>query len=388
MTSHRTVRLLLTLAALVGGLSCFELSPPVEESLCLSFRPDGAVEVTAEVTIADPAVRFTDNASARERIAESRRQYGAGLDPWTRRFDSVDWERETVTWEKIKGGLVRFKRTGLLSDPVRLPAFFADLPLAASYERGEGFAELTLVPLAPGRASRAEREEMARHTEAWVAAAREYERQLADLYRYLEAHPDRVRACLGEMYEDSLGPTEKENLPGLLPEEEGRMESLGEAMGKLADFIQVQSDQPRSPDELARWVYDPFPGRTEVVVPGEPLEVEGFQPAAPGHVVHTPLGLWRALEILGERFVSPDPIVPLLRHFIEENGAPLYTLDGLVATPRRAGPAPTEAELQALLDSALAPAPRYRVRWAQAARPSEGEAEIDQGPKTNGGGGR
>jgi len=358
------------------GAGCFELTPPVEESLTLTFSPAGAVEVAAEVTIADPAVRFTDNAAARDRIAESRRLFGSGLDSWTRRFEGLDWDRETVTWEKVKGGLVRVRRTGVLEDPARLPRFFADLPLAANYDRGEGYAELTLLPLAPGRASRAEREEMARYTGAWVAAALEHERQLADLYRYLESHPDRARACLGEMYEDCLGPTEKENLPELLPDEEARMESLGDAMGKLADFIQVKSDQARSADELARWVYDPFPGPTEVAVPGAVLEVEGFEPGAPGRFVHGPLGLWRALEKLDGSFASPDPIVPLLRHFIEEKTAPQYTLDGLVATPRRAGPVPTEAELAALLDTALAPAPRYRVRWAMA-RPTP-----DGGPET------
>jgi len=360
----RTLRPVVLVLALAGGLSCFELTPPVEEALTLSFRADGSVEVAAEVTIADPGVRFTDNAAARDRIAESRRLFGSGLDPWTRRFEGLEWDRETVTWEKVKGGLVRFRRTGILEDPSRLPRFFADLPLAASVERGEGYAEFSLLPRAPGRASRAERDEMARFTEAWVAAAREHERQLADLYRYLESNPDRARACLAEMYEDCLGPTEKENRPELLPEEEARMESLGEAMGKLADFIQVKSDQARSADELARWVCDPFPGRTEVAVPGAVLEVEGFAAGAPGRVVHEPLGLWGALEKLDGSFVSPDPIVPLLRHFIEEKTAPQYTLDGLAAMPRRAGPVPTEAELAALLDAALAPAPLYRVRWA------------------------
>lgn len=383
MGARRTARILLALAAFLAGLSCFELAPPVEERLALTFQTDGSVEVVLEADVADTRHHFEGYPAAKDRIAEARRQYLSGTDPWTRRFEAVAWERETFSWEKAGGGLVRVRHAGTLADPGELTRFFADLPLVADYARGDGFAELSLVPLPPGRASRAEREALDEAAGAWVTAAREYQRQLADLYVYLEAHPERAKACLGEMYEGCLQPSEKEARPPLLDEEQTRMEVLGDAMMKLVDFVLVQQDQARSLDELARWVHDPFPGETSVTVHGAVLEAEGFERRDGLTVAHAPMGLVRALDLLGSRSVSPDPFPVLLQGALDESKAPRLSLEGLAATPRRAGPPPTEEELRAALDAALAPAPRYRVRWAMAAAPA---APNDGGPPTADGG--
>lgn len=350
---------------LVGLTGCFELSPPVEESLSLTFLPDGAVKVAVETLIADPRQRFEGNPAALDRIRETRGLYAAGLDPWVRRFESLEWERETLLLEKAGGGLVRVRREGLTKSPSQLSRFFADLPLAASYERGEGFAEFSLLPLSSSRAHRQEREAFAALTEPWVALARAYERKLADLYSYLATHPDRVRPCLAEVYETCLSEEDKGAKGELSPEEEALLEELGEPMGKLLEFVEVKAGQEWSADELSRRVHDPFPGRVELFFPGELLEVQGFSPATPTSVSHEGIGIWRAMGKLEGSFVFPDPLPPLLRCLREEEGAKGLRLEALTAAPRRAGPVPTEEEVRALLTAALTPAPLYRVRWRE-----------------------
>jgi hypothetical protein len=356
---------ILAAAFLFLSMGCFELSPPVEERLEIAFRPDGSVEVAVEITIANPAERFTRNAAAKERIREARALYESGRDPWARRFEAVSWDRETIVWEKAGGGLVRLRRTGTIEDPQGMTRFFFDVPLAASYTRGEGFAEFALAPQPPARASRQEREELERLKDAWAREARGYLDQLSGLYAYLAQHPERDRACFGEIYEPCLSEGAKAGLPPLLQVEEERMERLGEAMSALVRYVEVPDDSGRSPDELARWVLDPFPAALTVVVPGETLEVEGFEDMAAGRVGHPCLDFWFALRRLEGSFLSPDPLVPLLQCLREESQTEPLPLEGVLAKPRRIGPAPTEDELAVALDAALSPAPLYRVRWRQ-----------------------
>jgi hypothetical protein len=353
----------LAAACMLLGVGCFELSPPVQERVTVAFQPDGSAELTLEVSIANPEERFTRNDPAKQRIAEARALYESGRDPWTRRFEAISWTRETLTWEKAGGGIVQLRRTGRLKDPNALVRFFFDVPLAVSYTRGEGFAEFTLVPQAPARASRQEREEVARLRESLARDARAYLYELSGLYLYLADHPGRERACFGEIYEECTGKEAKAGLPALLAEEEAQLDRLGEAMGRLADCIQVPTDSERSPDELARWVLDPFPAPLTVIVPGEILEAEGFEEVAPGRAGHPGLDLWFALGKLDGAYLTPDPLVPLLTCLREEKTAVPLSLESVAAQPRRSGPVPSEAELEKALDAALAPAPLYRVRW-------------------------
>jgi hypothetical protein len=234
-----------------------------------------------------------------------------------------------------------------------------------SYTRGEGFAEFTLVPQAPARASRQEREELARLRESLARDARVYLQELSGLYVYLADHPGRDGTCFGEIYEECIGKEAKAGFPELLPDEEARLDRLGEAMGRLVNYVQVPGDAGRSPDELARWVLDPFPAPLTVTVPGEILEAEGFEGVAPGHAVHPGLDLWFALGKLDGAYLTPDPLVPLLTCLRQEKTAPPLSLEAVLAQPRRSAPVPSEAELEKALDALLEPAPLYRVRWRQ-----------------------
>lgn len=355
----------LAAACMLLGTGCFELSPPVEERVTLAFQPDGSVELALELSIANPEERFTRNDPAKQRIAEARALYESGRDPWARRFEAVPWNRETLSWEKAGGGIVRLRRSGTLKDPQALSRFFFDVPLAAGYARGEGFAEFAMAPQAPLRASRQERDELARLEESLARDARAYLKELSDLYAYLEGHPGRAGACFGEIYEECVGKEAKAGFPELAPEEEARLDRLGEAMGRLVNYVQVPGDAGRSPDELARWVLDPFPAPLTVTVPGEILEADGFEEVAPGRAGHPGLDLWFALRKLDGAYLSPDPLVPLLTCLRDGNGAAPLSLEAVLAEPRRSGPVPTEAELEKALGAALAPAPLYRVRWRQ-----------------------
>jgi hypothetical protein len=354
---NRTLRLPAVLGAALLLASCFET--PVDEAVQLRFLGNGAVVVTSTVEVSDGTGA---GQALTRRLDEARRSLLDGSDAWSRRFAGMQPAAERSSWEKQLGTLRKAVHAAALAEPRELAAFFADTSIAVSYEVKDGVAELMIAPGTPGRATRRQLEEMDRLLDSWTESVARYLAAGDELYRYLDDHPDRARACLGSLYADLLSEDDKAALPELGGEEQGRVERLQEAMQEVLKALQVPTDGDYTPDEISRLVYDPFPGRLTVRLPAPPLAPpEGF---ADDHGVLVAEGpsLWHALRSLQGRWLAPDPA---LLYVDAQRGKPESSLDltALVRQSRRTAPPPSVMELAKLLANGLKPEPVYRVTW-------------------------
>lgn len=342
-------------------VSCFE--PPVLETLDLRFLADGSTVVTSAVRITTP--RSESNPALERRLAQVRRELEEGSDAWGRRFAALEPVAERFGWEKSFGEIDRGTRAALAGSPARLDEFFRDTSLDVSYEVRERVAELTITPAPPARASRRQREQVERTLEEWRGHVATYLKESTDLWAHLDDRPDRAHACLGALLADLLEDGVREALPPLTDPERQRIERVQQAMEKVLGVLVVPPGEDHSADELSHLVYDPFPARLTVRLPGPPLEApEGFAAADGGRTLTaTGPGLWEALRSLEGRWLSPDPVLL----YVEKDGPgkkePL-DLDALVAQPRRSASPPDAAEVRQAIEEKLRPAPLYRVLFA------------------------
>src|SRR6185369_11565282 len=339
--------------------SCFE--PPVDETVALRFLPDGGVVVTANVELSGGDSASTP--ALNRRLAEVRRALLEGSDPWSRRFAEIHPPLEKSSWEKQLGEVQKQTHSGALAEPRDLAAFFGDTSLNVSYEIKEGIAELVIAPGAPSRASSRQREMTKKTLDTWSKMVARYFSAGEALYRYLDEHPERARACLGALYADQLSDTDKERLPEVTDPEKERIETIQAAMQEVWSILNVPKGEDHTPDELSHLVYDPFPGRLTVRLPGPPVAPpEGFASAADGTLTAAGPGLWQALRSLQGRWLAPDPILIYIDHQRRTPNEPL-DLAALLRQPRHAEPAPDATEVRLAIEERLLPAAVYRVAW-------------------------
>lgn len=357
----RQIRLLAPLLLCLGLAACFE--PPVLETLDLRFLRDGSFVVTSTVEVADP--QRQESPALLRRLAGVRRELEEGSDLWGPRFASLEPAAERFAWEKQLGQIRRGTRAALATGPAGLRAFFSDTSLDVSYEIRDGVAELAIVPGASARATRAQRDEVERTLEDWSGHVAAYLEEAGDLWTYLDEQPDRARPCLGTLFEDLLAEEARKELEPLTEEELARIERLHEAMEEVMAVLLVPAGEDHSPDELSHLVYDPFPARLTVRLPGPPLEEpEGFTVEDGGRALaaNGP-GLWQALRSLEGRWLTPDPVHLYIRRDGRVSDGPL-DLEALTAAPRRADPAPSADEVRGEIEERLEPASIYRVTFA------------------------
>lgn len=351
----RPARLVLAGILLLSLSSCFD--PPVREELLLRFLPNGAVVATSTVHIADPP---ESNPALERRLAETRRAILDGTDAWSSRFASAEPAAERFSWEKRLGALRSATRSAAFAEPKGLEAFFRDTSVSVTYtiDPERGVAELAIVPGVSTRATRRQWEETERMVEDWSATIARYLEAGESLYDYLGTHPDRARACLGALFAERLSEEEAKALEKLAPKEEELVERLSDAMGEVLQVLTVPSGGAYSPDEVSHLVYDPFPARLTVKLPGKPLETEGFLPDKDGAFTVPSPGLWEALRSLEGRWISPDPVLS----FVESE----FDLGAFLDQPRQAAPKhhlPSAEEIRSAVEARLRPAPLYRASW-------------------------
>lgn len=351
----RPARLVLAGILLLPLSSCFE--PPVREDLKLRFFLNGAVVATSTVQIADPS---ETNPALERRLAETRREILDGTDAWTARFASGEPAAERFSWEKQLGALRSATRSAVFAEPKGLEAFFRDTSVSVTYtiDPEQGVAELSIVPGVSTRATRRQWEETEKTMGSWTEAIAEYLEAGESLYTYLDSHPDRARACLGTVFAERLSEEEAKMLETLTPNEEEIVGRLDEAMGKVLEVLAVPSGGAYSPDEVSHLVYDPFPARLAVKLPGKPLEAEGFLRDNDGAFIVPSPGLWEALRSLEGRWISPDPALS----FVEKD----FDLGTFLGKPRQAAPKhrlPSVQEVRSAIEARLKPAPLYRASW-------------------------
>lgn len=349
----RSLALLFALAF----VSCFE--PPVREDLRLRFLPNGAFVATSTIEITDPQ---DSNPALARRLAATRQAALDGTDGWGPRFASLEPGGERFSWEKRLGEVHRATRSAVVLEPESLARFFSDTSLAVTYTvRAEDkTAELTIAPGASGRATRSQRKEMERKLGDWSAEVADYLAATSALYAYLDEHPDRARPCFESLFKDLLPGGEPEGAAELPAEEQRLVGRLSEAMETVLAVLLVPQGEDHSPDEISRLVYDPFPARLIVTLPGPPLEVEGFERGAGGELTVRGFGLWEALRSLEGRWVSPDPVLIYVENRGEEGS---FDLDTFLQQPRRAEPSPTAKEVRQAIEGQLSPEPFYRLAW-------------------------
>jgi hypothetical protein len=342
--------------------SCFDA--PVRESLRLRFLPGGSAVVTSSVEI-DPSAG-AGNAALERRLAAARRDLLEGTDPWGPRFAALAPAAERYSWEKLGGELRTVSRSALVTEPGGLTPFFADSSLRVLYEmrKEEGTAELSIAPGLSARATRKQRQEMQKLLERWSGEIAGYLAATRKLYAYTGEHPDRARVCFGSLFDELLPEDERKGLGEPTQEEKDLLEDVGDAMQKVWDVLLVPGGEEYSPDEISHLVYDPFPARLTVTLPGPPLAVEGFEKGPDGKLSVPGLGLWDALRSLEGKWISPDPVML----YVERRGQSDHPLDlgAFLRQPRRAEEAhllPSAAEVQKEIEFHLTPAPLYRLSW-------------------------
>lgn len=343
--------------------SCFE--PPVREGLLLRFLPNGAVVATSKVEIS--ADHDTKNPALARRLAETRRALLEGSDVWGARFAATNPAAERFGWEKRLGDLRAATRSAVITEPEGLEALFGDTSVGAAYriDADRGMAELTLAPGPAARATRRQREEMRETLATWSAALAEYLEAAGDLYAHLERQPERARTCFGLLFDEVMDEEELKTLDEPTDDEVVILERLDEAMRQVTDVLLVPERAEYSPDEISHLVYDPFPARLTVKLPGPPLEMEGFQANTGGTLSVAGLGLWDSLRALEGRWLSPDPVLFYVATARQGQGAKI-DLDSFIRRPRLAAPPhhfPAAAEVRAAIEERLQPAPFYRVTW-------------------------
>jgi hypothetical protein len=345
----------LALLSLALFVSCFE--PPVQEDLRLRFLPNGAFVATSTVEITDPQ---DSNPALARRLAATRQAALDGTDAWGPRFASLEPGAERFSWEKRLGEVHKATRSAVATEPESLSRFFSDTSLAVTYtvRPEDGTAELTIAAGPSARATRAQRKEMERTLGDWSGHVKEYLGATQKLYEYLDDHPDRAEACFSALFKDLLSEGEPEKL---VPEEQRLVDRLNDTMENVLAVLLVPAGEDHSPDEISRLVYDPFPARFTVTLPGSPLEVEGFERKEGGELTVQGVGLWDALQSLEGRWVSPDPVLVYVKNRGQEGS---FDLETFLGQPRRAEPAPTAKEVRQALAAQLSPEPFYRLTWA------------------------
>lgn len=323
-------------------------NPPVQDEVTIEFSQDQSVSITAETRF-DLQPR---NPIAHGKAELAREAALAGTDQWLVRFTRLRPETERLVFERTGGQLERVTRSGRIGQD-ELQQFFADTSITVAHLRGDDWQELSLYT---GTSHRASREQMRRfdgELQIWARAVARYYSSLSVLYAYLDAHPQRARyvfaALIGEKAPDG---TET----GVTEEEEPLVEAVSSAMEEIATRLDLQDDRAETLAEDADTIFNPFPAKMTIRVPGEILSSEGFLDAEGTRAVVEPVDLFSTIAGLEGRWAEPDPLTALLR----DQTPPAVNL---AAIPRRATPVVSASEIVTAVKERLTRPRTYRVRW-------------------------
>lgn len=349
------MRTLLAAVCTLALGACFE--EPVRERMTVTFHSDATYGVAVETVIADPGSR--DNPALARRLTELRRSLEQESDSWSRRFDLLAPGFDRLVRERADGALVRVERSAEAEDLDALRSFLADAGLAAAIEVQAGELRVEIVPAGVARASRVQRDRVHAAVRGWSEAVAATYGATATLYAMLATRPERTAACLSALFAEAL--SEEDRRPGLelTDAEREAVDAVRDARREVVAVFEVPADEAYSLNELSHLVYDPFPAQLTITVPGAPLEAVGFEPGPDGSFIVAGLGLFEALETLGDLWASPDPLVSYVRAARAGRSSTL-ALAELEAQPLRAA-TPRPDEVRTALEARLLPAPVYRL---------------------------
>jgi len=305
----------------------------------------------------------------RNRIEGDRRRLLLGEDEWTPRFERLGALSHEKTFEWEKGVLAGVRQTAvvdLTEDPEALNRFFSDSLVNALFVTEDGWAELSLYPLAPGRLNRAQRQRLDRAIDPWTEALARYFRAAGRLYAYLDERPERAEVAFSVLLEGVLPEEDGGRREQLTAEEEPLVEAVEKAMEAAWEVLLLPESEAHSINELSRLAYDPFPARTAVGVEGEVAEIEGFEPGPEGELAVPTVSFWDALTDLRGVWLDPDPLLLYVARaggVTGDSGENLELATVAAQDRHHATPPPKADEIRTGLESRLVPQPVYRVLY-------------------------
>lgn len=341
MTTRRLLPLLLLVLA-----ACARL--PVTEEL--TIEPDGegdTVVITASTTfLANPP-----NDRARARVEAARADALSNTDAWSIRFARLATpEEERITYQKSRGALERVTRAA------RIPAddlqqLLSDTNITVDVLRGEGWRELIFYPGSGGRATRDQQRNVDATLASWSQTVADYFTAIHHLYSYLDQNPSRSEYVFAALIAENLdeAPVTEEEVP--------LVEAVVDAMGRIASRMDEQEGHAGTLAEEADLVFNPFPARVVVHVPGDVISSEGFT-AKDRALTIEPVDLFAAIAALEGRWIEPDPLAALLR-----DQSP--TAEQLAEVRRKSQAVVNGTEIAAAIREQLARPRMYSVRWRE-----------------------
>jgi len=340
-------RRIATLLVLLAAAGCAR--GPVTEDVSIEIAKGSDTAVVTAETYFDLAAK---NEEAMSRIESARAAAISGTDPWSYRFGRVTPEVDTVTFRRNRGSLESVIRS------VRIPStdlqqVFSDTNITVHVLHGAGWSELSFYPGTTNRATRQQQLELNTALTEWSTSVARYYTAIDHLYTYVNANPQRAQYLFAFLLSEK-GPDEAE--PVVLEEEQPFVDAVGAAMEEIAS--KMDSDQGRADtfSEEADLVYNPFPARMSITVPGDIISSEGFTRTKEGATVVEPVNLYGALTALEGRWISPDPLVALIR---EEQP----TSTQLASMPRRSTPFVPATDVADAIKEKLVRPKTYTVRW-------------------------
>jgi hypothetical protein len=333
------------LALLLLILACACGRPPVQDEVTIAFSSNSElVTVTAET-------RFDTDAkgdAVRKRLDTAQQAALSDVDPWAVRFARLTPETERATFQKQRGALELVTRTVSIPDD-DLPRIFSDAGITVNVLRGDGWRELAMYPGASGRATREQQRHFDEELSAWSNDVARYFGAVRSVYAYLDEHPERATFVFAALV------ASKEETPAVTDEEAPLVTAVVESMAPIAARMDAQNGRAETFAETADLIFNPFPARMVVRVPGHVILTEGFTPAEKELVIE-PVDLLKAITSLEGRWISPDPLAALLR---DQVPAP----EQLAEMPRHTTPVAHSSDVAAALREQLVRPKSYVVRW-------------------------
>ena len=335
-------RLLLFLLLLAAACA----QPPVRDDVTIDFAADSdAVTVTA-------VTRFSLNPrspESRVRVESARQAALAGTDEWSVRFARLTPETERVTIDRTRGVLESVGRSVKIHSD-ELQRVFPDVTVQLT--EGEGWRELALYPGTSSRASREQQRAFNEQMTAWSGEVTRYFNAVYHLYAYLDEHPGRAKYVFGALSADR---TKDLSEVALTEDEEPLANAVVDAMEEIGTRMDEQNQRSETFAEVADLMFNPFPARVAIRVPRDAIAVEGFTRTEKSFVIE-PVDLLESVRKLDGKWISPDPLVYLLR-----DDPP--SAEDLARMPRRARLVSSPTEVATALQEQLVRPRSYVIRW-------------------------
>ncbi len=331
--------------ALLFFIACARPRPVVEELTIEPERGEDSVIVTASAKFEmDPP-----NDRVRARAEAARAAALSSTDAWSIRFGRLSApEEERLTYQKNRGVLESVVRSARISSD-ELQHLLSDTNITVHVVRGEGWRELTFYPGSGGRATREQQRELEAALDTWSQSVARYFTAVHHLYSYLRENPDRDRYVFAALISVNLDETP------VTEDEAPLVEAVIDAMANIGDKMDAQEQSAMHLEEEADLVFNPFPARVVVNVPGEVISSEGFTAKGKSLVIE-PVDLFAAITALEGKWIQPDPLAALLR---EERPTP----EQLAEVPRKSEAVVSSSEIANAIREKLVRPRMYSVRW-------------------------